>query len=187
LYDMEYRQVTARGVYDPANEVVLRNQVYQYRPGYHVLTPLRLSGTDFTILIDRGFIPLEEGSPEARAKYAQSGEVEINGILKRPQNQRVFGVPDPTLTPDQQRLDAWNAVNLTRIQQQIDDPLLPMYVQMLSVAADAEPPAAPPYPNGELPEISAGSHMGYAMQWFAFAAVLGLGYPFFVRSRLKEL
>jgi surfeit locus 1 family protein len=95
-------------------------------------------------------------------------------------------VPDPTLTPGQQRLDAWNAVNLTRIQQQIDDPLLPVYVQLLPAAADAEPAAGPPYPNGELPEISEGSHMGYAMQWFAFAAVLGLGYPFFVRTRLKE-
>jgi hypothetical protein len=31
--------------------------------------------------------------------------------------------------------------------------------------------------------------MGYAIQWFAFAAVLGLGYPFFIKrqeERIKE-
>jgi surfeit locus 1 family protein len=189
LYDMEYRQITARGVYDPNNEIVLRNQVYEHRPGYHVLTPLRLSGSEHSVLVDRGFIPLDEGSPEARAKYAQPGEVELRGIIKRPQNQRIFGVPDPTLTPDQDRLDAWNAVNLIRIQQQVDYPLLPVYVQLApapTAAAAGEVAAGPPYPNVDVPEVTEGSHMGYAMQWFAFAAILGLGYPYFLRTRLKE-
>jgi surfeit locus 1 family protein len=192
LVGMEYRQVTARGVYDHEREIILRNQVYDHRPGYHILTPLRLEGSEYVVLVDRGFIPLDESTTEACAKYAQPGTVEVEGVLKRPQNQRIFGVPDPTLAPGQQRLDAWNAVNLVRIQQQIDDPLLPMYVQMLapsmeSIALSGEPPPGPPFPNGEVPPVDPGSHMGYAMQWFGFAAVLAFGYPFFLRTRLREL
>jgi cytochrome oxidase assembly protein ShyY1 len=28
--------------------------------------------------------------------------------------------------------------------------------------------------------------MGYAIQWFSFAAILALGYPFFVRKQLRD-
>ncbi len=43
-----------------------------------------------------------------------------------------------------------------------------------------------PYREVKLPDITEGPHMGYALQWFAFAAILGGGYPFFVRHQLKQ-
>jgi surfeit locus 1 family protein len=182
LYNMEYRQVILRGEYDPSNEILLRNQVWENQPGHHLLTPLRLAGTGYAVLVDRGFIALNEGQPAARAQYARPGVVELTGILKRPQNQRRFGVPDPTLAPDETRLDAWNAVNLTRIQEQVNYPLLPVYV--LAAPDPAQP--GPPYASLEQPDLSEGPHMGYAIQWFSFAAVLGIGYPFFVQKQLAE-
>ncbi len=182
LYDMEYRPVTASGEYDFANEILLRNQVLEGLPGYHILTPLRMQGVEGVILVDRGFIPLAEGEASLRVKYAQPGPVQVSGIFLRPRIPHYFGVPDPTLAPGETRLDAWNAVRLDRIQQQVGYPLLPVYI----LAAPDPLRQGPPFSALEQPDLSEGPHIGYAMQWFAFAAILGFGYPYFVRKQLVD-
>src|SRR5215207_8372409 len=67
---LEYRRVEVRGVYDPTQEIVLRNRALDGAPGVHVLTPLRLSGSDIAVLVDRGWIPLEQADPAARSAFA---------------------------------------------------------------------------------------------------------------------
>ncbi|MGH2524968.1 MAG: SURF1 family protein, partial [Anaerolineales bacterium] len=54
---LEYRPVIARGEYDFANEIVLRNRAHAGQPGVHVLTPLKLTGSDVAVLVNRGWIP----------------------------------------------------------------------------------------------------------------------------------
>jgi surfeit locus 1 family protein len=181
LYAMEYRQVIVRGTFDSQNEVILRGQAREGMPGHHLLTPLRMEGSDQAVLVDRGFIPLNDEKPEAREKYAVSGPVEVRAVIRRSQSARRFGVPDPTLAPGQVRLDAWNAVRLDRIAGQIDYPILPVYLEALPVAGQD----GPPYSQVEAPDLSEGPHMGYAFQWFSFATILAVGYPFFVRKQLE--
>jgi surfeit locus 1 family protein len=84
------------------------------------------------------------------------------------------GVPDPSLSPSETRLDVWNNVNLDRIGLQLPYKLLPVYVQPDSDPADSRPPI-PYQPEIELNE---GPHLGYAGQWFVFASLLFFGYPF---------
>jgi len=188
---MEYRPVVVRGTFDPRNEVVLRNQVYNNLPGYHLLTPLRISGSDQSVLVDRGFIPMIDNKPGDLAAYAQAGEVTVSGVIRLPYVPRYFGVPDPTLAAGQTRLEGWNSVNLPLIQEQVPYPLLPVYVKAAPAegeVAAARSSAAPVYPvvSADLPELSEGSHMGYAIQWFTFAAILAVGYPYFVKKQLDE-
>lgn len=181
LYDMEYRSVTVRGEYDPSQEVLLRNQVWQDRLGFHVLTPLKIEGSDYAVLVDRGWIPFDQAGQDLRAQFDELGVVQVSGMIRRGQAKPDFGgVPDPTLQPGETRLDAWNVVNLARIQQQVDLQLLPVYIQQ------APEPGWTSLPYRSLPEIelSEGSHFSYAIQWFTFAAILGLGYPFFLRRQL---
>lgn len=185
-YEMEYRAVQVTGTYDPANEILWRNQVYDNQPGYHLLTPLRIEGTGEMVLVDRGFIPTADGAPEQRAKYAQAGLVTVRGILRRSNLPRFFGAKDPTLTPGQARLEIWNYPDLERIEQQLGAPLLPVYIQQAPEEGETGASAAAPVAGTDLPELSEGPHMGYALQWFAFAALLGIGYPFFVRKQLGE-
>lgn len=186
LYDMEYRQALVRGVYDAQNEVILRNQVHQNMPGYHLLTPLRIEGSEYGVLVDRGYIPFDQADVAQRAQYAEEGTVEVHGIFVRPHVPRIFGAPDPTLVPGEQRRDAWNAVDLERIQQQVPYPLLPVYIQAGPASASEEVESFP-IAQPEQPELSEGSHMGYALQWFAFALILAAGYPFFVKKQLSSV
>lgn len=188
---MEYRRAAVTGVYDPAGEVVLRNQIYQNQPGYYLLTPLRIEGRDEAVLVNRGFIPLDQADPQSRAAFAEPGPVTLRGVLRLGHVPRIFGAPDPTLAPGETRLDAWNAVNLERIAAQLPYPLLPVVLELappagaaLSAAAAPAGALAFPAPVYVQPEISEGSHLSYAFQWFSFAALLAVGYPFFVRKQL---
>lgn len=179
LTAMEYRAVQVRGTYDFEHQVALRNQYYDNQYGYHLLTPLRLDDGR-AILIDRGWIPAEgNASPDAWRAYDEPGEVALEGIIRLGRAKPdLGGVPDPTLAPGQTRLDFWNAVNLERIAGQIPYPLLPVYIQPNMNPADDQPPI--PY-QPEI-EISEGPHLGYAFQWFTFAAILLLGYPFYLKK-----
>ncbi len=183
LNGMEYRSVVVVGVYDSSQEVILRNQVNDGQPGYVVITPLKIQGSDYSILVERGWIPLDQATPALRAQYAEPGVVTVKGIIRLSQTQPTFlGAVDPTLAPGQTRLDAWSMVNVGRIQQQVNLKLLPVYVQ------EAPDPfwTGLPYRSVTLPDLSDGPHLSYAIQWFLFATILGIGYPFLVRRSLKK-
>jgi len=182
LTSMEYRAVVVTGEYDHSQEVVLRNQVWNYQPGFHILTPLVIAGTDQAVLVNRGWIPAEDGTLENRGKYAEPGVVQVRGMIRASRSRPDFGgVADPPPVPGEM-LYAWNNVNVTRIDQQVPYPLLPIYIQQ------APDPAWNRLPYRDLPtlELNEGSHLGYAIQWFLFATILALGYPLYVRHHTEQ-
>ena len=183
LTAMEYRAVTTSGTYDFENQVALRNRYFQSESGYNLLTPLILDDGS-ALLVDRGWIPADGNtSPAGWQRYDQPGRVTLQGQIRLGQTEPDFGgVPDPALAPGQTKLEFWNIVNLERIDQQSPYPLLEVYVQPAVDPADMTPPI--PY-QPEL-ELSEGPHLGYAAQWFTFASLLVLGYPFYVRKQLSK-
>jgi surfeit locus 1 family protein len=183
LAGMEYRLATVTGVYDHENQVALRNQYNDLVFGYHLITPLVLSdGT--AILVDRGWIPASGNeTPTDWRKYDQPGQQTVSGVLRLGEEPEIGDVRDPELAEGQTRLVFWNTVHLARIDSQIPYPLLPVFLQPDHDPANTEPPIVPVRPAIEITE---GSHQGYAMQWFTFAAMLFFGYPFFLRKQLTE-
>jgi surfeit locus 1 family protein len=183
ITELEYRHVKVTGTYDFANQVALRNQYHKSEYGYHLLTPMILDDGP-AVLVDRGWVPADgNASPEGWSRYDESGRVEVQGVMRLgPDKPDVGGIPDPTLAPGQTRLDYWNFANLERISQQMPYPILPVYIQPNVNPEDVTPPI-PYQPEIELTE---GPHFGYALQWFTFATILVLGYPFYIRRQIKE-
>jgi len=72
--------------------------------------------------------------------------------------------------------------NVGRIQAEMPYALLPIFIQ------ETHDPAwqGPPYRQEVKLDLSEGPHMSYALQWFAFATILGIGYPFYVRREEKR-
>ncbi len=169
----EYTPVQAQGVYDFANEIVLRNRAHDQEPGVHVLTPLRLGSLGTAVLVDRGWLPYTQADAAARAPYdSPTGPVTIAGLARASQVRTFFLLPaDPTASPGAPRLDAWYWVDLPQIQLQMPYRLLPFFVE-------ADPRAGqPPLPisaHDDL-DLSDGPHLSYAIQWFSFAAILVVG------------
>ncbi len=189
LYSMEYRQVIVTGIYLPEDEIVLRNQAWEgefgTELGVALFTPLLIEGTDRAILVERGWIPQENTSRDARAIYQEDDVTTVAGRLRRAETD--FGInewlhPDPTLAPNQSRLDAWNNLELERVGAQMDTPLLPIYLQLTPESTQTNPP----YPSQPSLDLSEGPHLGYAIQWFIFASLLLIGYPLYIqRQELK--
>lgn len=186
LYSMEYRRVTVTGRWHPQDEIVLRNQVWIDQQGSHLgvklYTPLLIEGTQTAILVERGWIPDENAALPEREVYADPGVVTVTGQLRRAETDFGLGTslrPDPTLAPGEERLEVWNNLDLERVAQQSSVQLLPAYLQIVPEGIQSEPPFARP-PQLDLSE---GSHLGYAVQWFSFAVILLAGYPFFARRQ----
>jgi len=178
ITQMEWRPVEFVGEYDFANQVVIRNQYYANQYGYHILTPLRSNGT--AVLVDRGWIPADGNStPEDWRKYDVPGEVKVAGQIRRGQGKPAFGGIADALPADGSKLHVWNNADIEQIANQLPYPVLLVYIQQRPDPLDEEPPI-PFQPDLELTE---GSHFGYALQWFTFAAILFVGYPFFIRKQ----
>lgn len=176
---MEWRSVAVTGEYDFENQVVIRNQYNGNQYGYHIITPLLFNGG--AVLVDRGWIPADGNSaPSDWRKYDEVGPQNVTGQIRIGQAQPIIGgVADPELSSDQTRMDAWNNLNLERIAQQIPYPILTVYVQPNTEDAASAPPIA----IQPVVELTEGSHFGYALQWFSFATILFVGYPFYLRKQ----
>jgi surfeit locus 1 family protein len=168
---LSYRPVVVTGRYDAAHEVILYGRAQNGRPGNHVLTPL-LTGGDQAVLVDRGWVPFEDDVPPLGGPLAPpAGEVLVDGVLRPPDAATgPADVASPVLTV--------KAIDLAALDAQIPSSLLPLYLQLTA--------QEPPQPSGlpaaaPLPELSEGPHLGYAIQWFAFAVTALVGYVLLYR------
>ncbi len=179
------RRATVHGAYDYDQEIVLRNRSYNDLPGVHILVPLRITGSEAAILVDRGWIPYEDAGPEQRTKFDRpAGQVTVTGILRQSMTRSSFASPeDAPLGTDRPRLDAWHRVDIPRIQAQMPYTLLPLYLE----EAPQTPADQRRFPR-PMPEIalSEGRHLAYAIQWIAFAMILAGGYAGYYRSRIAK-
>lgn len=184
LANMEYRAVVVEGVYDHSQEVALRNQAWGNDIGVHLLTPLIIDGSDRAVLVDRGWVPVEDFTNTDWSQYAEPGKVRVSGMIRASSSRPDWGSrTDPTPSPGEGPLKLWYFANVAQIAEQVSVPLLPVYIQQEPVTNNADLSL----PFRALPEldITEGPHMGYALQWFTFATILGVGYLFYVRK--KEL
>ena len=182
LSSMQYRKATATGSYDFSQQVFLTNQVWQNQLGVHLLTPFIIAGSSRAVLVDRGWIPMADASVSAAKKYDEPGQVTLNGIIQIGQNEPIFGISDPQLSPGQDRLQTWIVVNLERIGQQIDPTILPVYLQITPPSQNNRIP----YRVVTTPDLSNGPHLSYALQWFSFTIILWVGYPIIIRRQYRS-
>jgi surfeit locus 1 family protein len=176
ISSMEWRAVTVSGEYDFENQLALRNQYNGDQYGYHLITPLRF-GNGAVVLVDRGWIPADGNTtPKDWRKYDETGQATVTGQIRLGQAKPAFGgIADA----DTGHLDIWNNLNIVRISGQSPYPILPVYIQPNEIENDS----TPPIPFQPVVELTEGSHFGYALQWFAFATILFVGYPFFLRKQ----
>lgn len=163
--DPAYRRVVASGTWDPASEVILFGRSLNGRPGNHVLTPLEL-GDGRAVLVDRGWVPADVADPPVTGDAAAAGPATIEGILL-PSDAGDAGEPsDGAALPEQVR-----AIDVASLDPAIPAALVPgVYL----LRARQEPAQDRPVP-APLPELTEGPHLGYAIQWFTFAAVALVG------------
>ena len=173
--DAAYRRVSAEGAWLPNSTMLVRSRALDERPGYHVLAVL-VTGSDRGVVINRGFAPLGGGGEDTirKAVAPRTSRATVIGVLRPAETRGSIGPRDPATG----RLTVLNRADVGRIQQQTDIRLAPGFVQLASVTpAQGDLPTILPLPDNS----DEGPHLNYAGQWFLFATIGAVGWPFVVR------
>jgi surfeit locus 1 family protein len=89
LTDLEFHRVLLTGAYDHGHEFYLAARSQNGNVGYWVVTPFKTKAGE-TLLVDRGWIPVDKKSPETRPEGQIQGETELDGIIRLPQTKSFF-------------------------------------------------------------------------------------------------
>ncbi len=180
------RRVEVSGAFEPADELLRRPVSRDGAPGYHVVTPLALADDPQgrRLWVERGWVPQELNVVPAEDAPPPAGAVELIGWLRAPDVPPTGWVAAlAPRDPAEGRLSMVAYVDVERLAGQVDGPTVPA-VLLLEAATPPSPTTLPLAP--EAPLLGLGSHLGYAIQWFAFTAITLIGYPALLRRVRRE-
>ena len=153
-----HKHVSARGRFVPDRTVLLDNKLRRGRPGYEVVTPLRLGASDSHVLVDRGWVaapPSRATLPEVRTP---AGELEIDGVaLDRLPHVLETGVAPKGAVRQNLDIGAFAAETGLRLE--------PLVIEQHSATPDG---LSREWPR---PDFGIQTHESYALQWYSFAAL----------------
>lgn len=156
-----YRRVRLTGVYDHGHETLVQ-AVTDIGPGFWVMTPLR-ADAGFTVLVNRGFTPMERRRPETRGAGQVQGPVAVVGLLRISEPHGGF------LRRNQPGEGRWYSRDVAAIARAKGLTNVAPYF----VDADATPNPGG-WPRGGLTVVRfPNSHLIYALTWFGLALLTG--------------
>ncbi|MVW71276.1 SURF1 family protein [Bordetella sp. 15P40C-2] len=160
----EYRHVTVTGEYQYDRQTLVQ-AVSDLGGGYWVMTPLRLADGS-TILVNRGFV-LPQWRKSADTSSGPGGPVKVTGLLRMGEPSVMF------LRDNDPAADRWYTRDLPAIaaKRGLGD-VAPYFIDADAQSAgnNRDPAIAP---VGGLTVISfPNNHLGYALTWFALAAMV---------------
>lgn len=153
-----YRRVTIAGRFRNDRETFVQ-AVTERGPGFWVLTPL--VGPDFTILVNRGFVPSDKRQDHSRP----DAPVRVIGLIRVSEPGGAF------LRSNDPVADRWYSRDVAAIAKAKRlGSVAPYFID-----ADATPNPGG-YPVGGLTVVAfRNSHLSYALTWFALAILTVVG------------
>jgi surfeit locus 1 family protein len=176
--DVQYRSVVITGTYAVDQQVLVTNRSNGGAPGFWVLTPLvRADGT--AVVVNRGWIPFSYTAEGPWTDFdPPTGQVQVLGMVRAPQARSTSGLVAGPKDADQGVLRSLARVDVERLQQQVDEKLVPAYVDLVQQQPAQTGQLPEPVPA---PELDEGPHLNYAGQWFIFATLTIIVYPLLLR------
>ena len=157
-----YRKLEVEGVFDGAHTILIDNRVLNGAAGYHVLTPLRIAGSPFAILVNRGWVAVGRSREELPVPPTPAGRVRLEGMAVDPRT-RFFELGDAA---PQGRV--WQNLDFGRYAQTSALWLQPVVLQQSSDTADG---LQRDWPR---PDTGVDTHVSYAFQWYSLATTLAV-------------
>jgi surfeit locus 1 family protein len=166
----EWRTVTTQGVFDASQTILLRNRYFEGKYGFEFLT-LFTSSKSEKFWVDRGWIVAGKDALTAPViPNTPTGTVEITGRLRLDTSLprgSYFAIP----ASGSGLISKWNAQSEVVTEG--------FYLDLLNGSTTELTPKV----SAQLPELSDGPHMAYALQWIFFAGLVGYGRFLIRRSR----
>jgi surfeit locus 1 family protein len=152
-----HKRVLARGRFVAERTVLLDNKLRRGRPGYEVVMPLRLAGSESNVLVNRGWIAALPSRDKLPDISTPSAEVTVVGIaLERLPHALQAGASTGAV---RQNVDIGAYAAETGLK------LAPIVIEQHS---DADDGLVRDWPR---PDLGIERHESYALQWYLFAGL----------------
>ena len=166
----EWQSVTTQGVFDPTKQILLKNRYSEGFYGFEVLT-LFTTRNNERFWVDRGWVKAGAAAtiaptitPPPTTPVSITGRLRLDSSLPR---GSFFALP----------ADGSGLISKLDAQSQLDTE--DYYIDLLSGSESSLTPAVP----AQLPELSDGPHMAYALQWLFFGGLVIYGRILIRRTR----
>lgn len=157
-------RVSVRGRFSPEQTVFIDNRVREGIPGYYVVTPLRITGGDMHVLVNRGWIAAGSRREHLPTVNTPEGTVAIEGIAAVPLAHPYELAPDAKSGPLRQNLVP------ERMEAETGLAMQPVVVLQTSPASDG---LMHEWPK---PDAGVDMHRAYALQWYVMAALAAVSW-----------
>ena len=170
LADFEWQTVSVEGIFDNEKQILLRNRYNDGKYGYEVLTLFK-STANKSFWVDRGWVqagatattpPVVTEVPTSQVSI--TGRLRLDSSLPRGSFFALPGKGEGLVS----ELNAQSQLNTEKF-----------YIDLLS----GSEPSLTPDVTAQLPELSDGPHMAYALQWIFFAGLVIYGRILIRRTR----
>lgn len=170
LADYEWQTVSVEGVFDSDKQILLRNRYNDGKYGYEVLTLFRSTDSK-SFWVDRGWVqagatattpPVVTEVPTSQVSI--TGRLRLDSSLPRGSFFALPGKGEGLVS----ELNAQSQLNTEKF-----------YIDLLN----GSEPSLTPDVTAQLPELSDGPHMAYALQWIFFAGLVVYGRILIRRTR----
>lgn len=171
----QWQRVSVQGTFDPGHQFLVRYRSNGEQSGYEVVTPLQTT-TGQWVLIDRGFaVKPNDADYPTTLPAPPSGQVSITGYVRRDEQ----GGPE-AMTPVQPS-NTVRLINSAALAATLPYPLVNGFVSVIEITPAQDGGLVPVQP----PELTEGNHFSYAIQWFTFAGMAGIGLVVLIRSDVR--
>ena len=181
-----HRRVHLRGLWLGSQSVYLDNRQMHGIPGFYVLTPLALEGSNETVMVQRGWIQRNFNDRTALGPVeTPGGLIEIDAVIATPPAHLLElgkDAPAPSAQPGAAAAQP-AAVGSSPIRQNLDLEVfrtqtgLPVRTEFsLQQIGSASQGLQRDWPA---PALGIDRHYGYAFQWFGLAALIAVIYVWF--------
>lgn len=176
---LTYRRVEMRGRFDGARQYLLDNRTRNGIAGFEVLTAFTPEGAAGGLMVNRGWVALQESRAALPEVSVPAGSLRITGFVDAARK------PLPLLGESGYEGGKWpkivQRIDLEEMAKGLGYPLLPVVVLLNEDAPAGFARDWKPYYG-----IPASRHQGYAVQWFALAMALVIIYLVVNTRRIRD-
>ena len=153
------RHTTVEGTPDYENEFVVTGRSRNGSPGVHIFTPIKVSGAEQAVLVNRGWVYAADAATADLSRWRENRRVFTGYTQPIPREQAGSTVKGRGLRP----------LHLDGVLRLVPYAVYGQYVVSQDSATETSPVRLPE------PDLGDGPHLGYAIQWFCFAAIALIG------------
>ncbi len=162
---LRYKKVQSTGHYDQAHQFLIDNQISAGKAGYFVLTPFVLQGEAKAVLVNRGWVPLNQQRSNLPDLQIGSEQTQVTGRINQFPSVgiKLAGAEIPT--------EGWpsvvQVVDSSVLAKKLGYSIFPFQIEL-----DKDQPEGFKREWQTTTMMLPEQHTAYAIQWFALALTL---------------